>query len=81
MATEKNGTVQSAEEENRIITFYEAADILCLSYGSVRRLVLDGELRALRMRHSWRTTIAYCNEYIKRQEQLQAILCNTIQKD
>ena len=43
---------QSTKDDARIISLKEAADYLGVSYSTVRRLVLSGELRAFRVRNS-----------------------------
>jgi excisionase family DNA binding protein len=57
---------QSTKDDARIISLKEAADYLGVSYSTVRRLVLSGELRAFRVRNSiWRTSTAECDRYVE----------------
>ena len=59
---------QSTKDDARIISLKEAADYLGVSYSTVRRLVLSGELRAFRVRNSiWRTSTAVCRQYLAQQ--------------
>lgn len=59
---------QSTKDDARIISLKEAADYLGVSYSTVRRLVLSGELRAFRVRNSiWRTRTAVYRQYLAQQ--------------
>ena len=59
---------QSTKDDARIISLKEAADYLGVSYSTVRRLVLSGELRAFRVRNSiCRTSTAVCRQYLAQQ--------------
>ena len=63
-----NSFDQSTKDDARIISLKEAADYLGVSYSTVRRLVLSGELRAFRVRNSiWRTGTAVCRQYLAQQ--------------
>ena len=61
--------VRSAEDHgvtgNQVITLQTASEILCCSYSTALRLANSGELRAFRVRGSWRTTTAICEAYIE----------------
>lgn len=46
-----------------------------------RRLVVNGELKAFRLRNSWRTSTAACDEYIKRQFEEQAVICKSTDEE
>jgi excisionase family DNA binding protein len=62
----KNTFDQSTRDDSRIISLKEAADYLGVSYSTVRRLVLAGDLRAFRVRNSiWRTSTAECDRYVE----------------
>ena len=50
----------------KVISIREAATRLYCSYSTALRLAKDGELKAFRVRGSWRTTDAFCDEYIQR---------------
>ena len=58
---------------SRILTLAEAAEILHTSYSTVYRLVTAGELDAFRLRNSWRTSTAACDDYVSRQFAVNAI--------
>lgn len=61
----------------QILTLAEAGKILNASYSTVLRLVRDGELRGFRIRNSWRTSTAACEEFIDRCIAEQVIECLT----
>lgn len=68
-------------EEARIISLKEAAEILGSSYPTVLRMATEGDLKAFRMRHTWRTSTAACEEFIQRKFDEQARACQSIQAD
>ena len=70
MSTEMERSVQS--RQGRIISLMEAANIIGTSYPTAVRLAKSGELRAFRVRNSWRTSDVACEEFISRQFRLQA---------
>ena len=67
---EMERSVQS--RQGRIISLMEAANIIGTSYPTAVRLAKSGELRAFRVRNSWRTSDVACEEFISRQFRLQA---------
>lgn len=66
-----------ADEEERIISLAEAAKMIGTSYPTVVRLATSGELKAFRIRHSWRTSTTVCKEYIREQFEKQAQICRS----
>ena len=54
MSTETGQIARS--RQGRIISLKEAADIIGTSYPTAVRLANSGELKAFRVRHSWRTS-------------------------
>ena len=70
MSTETEQVARS--RQGRIISLKEAADIIGTSYPTAVRLANSGELKAFRVRHSWRTSDVACEEFISRQFKLQA---------
>ena len=68
-------------EDVRIISLKEAAQILGASYPTVLRMATEGELKAFRIRHTWRTSTAACEEFIQRKFDEQARACQSIQAD
>lgn len=67
-------------DDGRVLTLNEAGKILNASYSTILRLVTDGELRAFRIRNSWRTSTSACEEYKRRQYAEQAIACMSVEK-
>ena len=68
-------------EEARIISLKEAAEILGSSYPTVLRMATEGDLKAFRMRRTWRTSTAACEEFIQRKFDEQARACQSIRAD
>lgn len=68
-------------DEGRIISLPEAARMLCTSYPTVHRLVNAGELKAFRIRNSWRTSTAACEEFVRRRFEEQAKICQSVEVD
>ena len=68
-------------EEARIISLKEAAEILGSSYPTVLRMATEGDLKAFRIRHTWRTSTAACEEFIQRKFDEQARACQSIRVD
>lgn len=62
---------QGNKPVGRIITLQEAAEILSVSYSTAFRLTESGELKAFRIRNSWRTSTVACAQYIDRQMRVQ----------
>ena len=71
---------QDERDAGEIITLNEAAELLCVSYSTVLRLVRDGELAAFRLRNAWRTSDAACRRFVRRQFEEQAIACKSIEE-
>lgn len=69
------------DEEVRIISLKEAAEILGSSYPTVLRMATEGDLKAFRIRHTWRTSTAACDEFIQRKFDEQARACRSTQVD
>ena len=55
--------------------------MLCTSYPTVHRLVNAGELKAFRIRNSWRTSTAACEEFVRRRFEEQAKICQSVEVD
>ena len=68
-------------EEARIISLKEAVEILGSSYPTVLRMATEGDLKAFRMRRTWRTSTAACEEFIQRKFDEQVRACQSIQAD
>lgn len=68
-------------DEGRIISLPEAARMLGTSYPTVHRLVNAGELKAFRIRNSWRTSTAACEEFVRRRFEEQAKICQSVEVD
>lgn len=77
METQKPENDQEPTDE--VITLSEAGKILHASYATVLRLATSGELKAFRIRNSWRTSKFACNEYIRTQFKKQAFVCRSIE--
>jgi excisionase family DNA binding protein len=67
----------TAKNRARIISLAEAAKIIGTSYPTAVRLAESGELKAFRIRSSWRTSDAACDEFICQQFRLQALKCQS----
>jgi len=70
-------TRDTAKGRARIISLAEAAEIIGTSYPTAVRLAESGELKAFRIRKSWRTSDAACDEFVRRQFELQALRCGS----
>ena len=70
-------TRDTAKNRARIISLAEAAKIIGTSYPTAVRLAESGELKAFRIRSSWRTRDAACDEFICQQFRLQALRCQS----
>ena len=66
---------EQAENDGRIMTLDEAAEYLKTSYSTVYRLVVDGELRAFRIRNAWRTSTGACHEFVNKRFEEQSVIC------
>jgi excisionase family DNA binding protein len=80
-ATEESTGRDAIGEEGRIISLPEAARMLGTSYPTVHRLVNAGELKAFRIRNSWRTSTAACEEFVRRRFEEQAKICQSVEVD
>ena len=69
-----------SREPERAITLNEASRILSISYNTALRLAQTGELKAFRIRNTWRTSTAACEDYISEQFQIQATACEAEKK-
>ena len=70
-------TRDTAKSRARIISLAEASEIIGTSYPTAVRLAESGELKAFRIRKSWRTSDAACDEFVRRQFELQALRCRS----
>ena len=77
----KRTEVDALGNEGRIISLPEAARMLGTSYPTVHRLVNAGELKAFRIRNSWRTSTAACEEFVRRRFEEQAKICQSVEVD
>ena len=73
------GDVDTAGEE-RIISLMEAAKMLGTSYHTVHRMVCNGELKAFKIRSTWRTSTVVFEEYIRRAFAEQALKCQSVEE-
>ena len=73
--------INPLDREGRIISLMEAAKIFGTSYPTVRRMAASGELKAFKIRSSWRTSEAACEEYMRRQFEMQARECQPIEAE
>lgn len=60
---------------DKIITLNEAAEILCVSYPTVYRMVTTGKLFGFRVNGGWRTSTAICRQYLAQQMSRQLASC------
>ena len=74
-------TRDTAKSQVRIISLAEAAKIIGTSYPTAVRLAKSGELKAFRIRKTWRTSDAACEEFICQQFRLQALRCQSRAKE
>lgn len=71
--------VGQESQEERIISLAEAAKMLNTSYTTAFRLAQSGELKAFRIRNSWKTSTAACKEFIDKRFKEQALICRSIE--
>ena len=69
--------IEQANVEDRIMTLDEAAEFLKTSYSTVYRLVIDGELRAFRIRNAWRTSTGACRDFVSKRFEEQSVICRS----
>lgn len=67
----------SMKEIGKVMSLSEAAKYLHVSYTTVFRLVTDGELEAFRIKNIWRTSDLLCEEYVRKQLEAQAVICQS----
>lgn len=77
MGKEEAGAATPAVTEDKIMTLVQAAEFLETSCSTVYRLVTDGELRAFRLRNSWRTSTSACREYVDKRFEEQSVICRS----
>lgn len=70
---------RALDAEGRIISLKEASNLIGASYQTTVRLAKDGELKAFRIRKTWRTSEAACQEFVRNQFKLQALACRSIE--
>ena len=63
------------DNQSRAISAKEAAAILGVSESTVYRMFKSGELPSFKIRNSRRTSTAVCEDYIRKQQAREAILC------
>ena len=61
--------------ESRTITAKEASVLLCVSLSTVYRMFNSGELPSFKVRNARRTSTAACEDYIRKQQAREALLC------
>ena len=67
------------EDEGRIISLYEAAEMLGTSYPTAMRLAKCGDHKAFRIRKTWRTSEAACRAFVRSQFEIQALACKSVE--
>lgn len=77
--TKNESAMKALDAEGRIISLGEAAKMLGTSYPTVLRLATNGELKAFRIRRTWRTSEAACEAYVQKQLELQATACQSVE--
>ena len=70
---------RALDAEGRIISLKEASRLIGVSYQTTMRLAQSGELKAFRIRKTWRTSEAACEEFVRRQFRLQALACRSVE--
>ena len=65
--------------EGRIISLVEAAKIIGTSYPTAVRLAKSGELKAFRIRKTWRTSESACERFVREQFEIQALACRSVE--
>lgn len=73
----ENVNSREGEEEGRVIMLLEAGEILHASYATVLRLATHSELKAFRIRNSWRTSTTACERFIDGQFKRQVVICRS----
>ncbi len=61
--------------ESRTITAKEAALLLCVSQSTIYRMFNSGELPSFKVRNARRTSTTACEDYIRKQQAHEAVLC------
>ena len=72
-------TRDTAKSQARIISLAEAAKIIGTSYPTAVRLAKSGELKAFRIRKTWRTSEAACRAFVRNQFEIQALECQSVE--
>ena len=70
---------ETIEGEGRIISLVEAAEMIGTSYPTAVRLAKSGELKAFRIRRTWRTSTSACEAFVRGQFELQALACQSVE--
>ena len=70
---------RALDAEGRIISLKEASRLIGASYQTTMRLAQSGELKAFRIRKTWRTSEAACEEFVRHQFRLQALACRSVE--
>ena len=70
---------ETIEGEGRIISLVEAAEMIGTSYPTAVRLAKSGELKAFRIRRTWRTSTAACEAFVREQFEVQALACQSVE--
>ncbi|MBQ9068317.1 MAG: excisionase family DNA-binding protein [Eggerthellaceae bacterium] len=63
--------------EGKVITLHEAAELLHTSNSTLYRLVIDGELPAISLRNSWRSSDKAFEGYVEKLFAEQAATCKS----
>lgn len=71
--------MMALDAEGRIISLSEAARRLGISYPTVRRLAVTGELKAFKIRNSWRTSTAALDAFVREQIELQDLARRSVE--
>ena len=66
--------------EGKIISLMDAAKLLGTSYPTVHRLACSGELKAFKIRNTWRTSTVACEQFVKRGFDEQAQICQSVEE-
>ena len=76
-----NGQERDEIRTEAAIDLKEVARRLNVSYSTAYRLVASGELRAFKVRNSWRTSTAACEDYVRRRLEEQAWQCSAAETE
>ena len=53
--------------ENRVIGIREMSELLGVSRTTAWRMIRSGKVQAIRVGNNWKTTLASCEDYLRRQ--------------